>query len=208
MTESQKQTAGTGFPLEAASTLIYIYPAINNPRRLRSRDREGVMSSPTTPPPKKRQGIEVGLLVIILGTVLVVGLVGAGVWSLYGSINLTDFPVNGEWRAQGKPWHLEFRADKTIISSTAPSASAPPQTWISEPGTYKVDYFGNLWVMLKSGKTYTATLVPPPGGLAPVSLNRFDLIETIVESVTVFERAVPIKSIQPNTARPMGNPGS
>ena len=39
-------------------------------------------------PKKKREGIPVGLLIVILGTVGVVGLVGIGVWSLSGEVKI------------------------------------------------------------------------------------------------------------------------
>lgn len=159
------------------------------------------MSSPTNSPPqspqRKREGIPVGVFLVVLGVFGVVGLVGAGIWSLSGAIKLTDYPVNGQWQAQGKPWRIDFRPDKTIVSSTGPARAASSQDWTSQPGTYKIDYFGNLWVMLKDGRTYTASLVPPQGALAPVSLNRFDLIESGTEAVTVFERTVPLKSPAP-----------
>jgi len=155
------------------------------------------MSSPT----KKREGIPVGLLIVILGTVGVIGLVGIGLWGLSGTIKLSTFPVNGEWEAKGKPWQLAFRENKTIVSSTAPAQQSATQAWTSEPGTYKVDYYGTLWVMLKNGKTYTASLAPPPGDLAPVSTNRFDLIELDTQAVTVFERIAPAVPKQPDALK-------
>jgi hypothetical protein len=68
-------------------------------------------------------------------------------------------------------------------------------------GTFKVDYYGTLWVMLKNGKTYTASLAPPPGDLAPVSTNRFDLIELDTQAVTVFERIAPAVPKQPDALK-------
>jgi hypothetical protein len=149
------------------------------------------MSMPTKiSQPKKRSesGIPVGMLIIVLGVIGVVGLTGWGVWSLMGAVKLETIPVSGEWQAEGKPWRMEFRLDKTVVSSTGAS-----QAWTSQPGTYRVDYFGNLWVTLKNGSIYTAALAPPPGALAPATLNRFDLIESGTEAVTVFNRTVPVK---------------
>ena len=148
------------------------------------------MGSPTK---KSGGGIPVGLLIIVLGTLGVVGLTALGVWSLTGMVKLDTIPVIGEWQAKSKPWRIELRADKTVVSSTQPRAPGAAQpdasrAWISEPGTYKVDYFGTLWVMLKSGKIYSASLAPTPGSLAPVSPDRIDLIEKDTESVTMFER--------------------
>ena len=111
-----------------------------------------------------------------------------------GSIKLETIPLTGEWRAKDKPWRLEFRADKTVVSSKGASQPDAPQAWTSEPGTYKVDYFGTLWVKLKNGGIYSAVLAPPPGTMAPPSPNRFDLIESETESVTVFNRTYSDKS--------------
>ena len=60
----------------------------NNPLHFRSRDREVAMSSPT----KKREGIPVGLLIVILGTVGVIGLVGIGLWSSQRHDQTFDIP--------------------------------------------------------------------------------------------------------------------
>jgi hypothetical protein len=149
------------------------------------------MSSPTpTKPPTKKPyvGIPVGRMLGVLSIFGVIGLAIFGGWGLYSMVKFANFPITGEWQAQRKPWHIEFHADKTIVSSTGPSQPDASQAWSSEPGKYKIDFFGNLWVMLKSGKTYTASLVPPPESLAPVSHDRFDLIDTATDSVTVFER--------------------
>jgi hypothetical protein len=140
------------------------------------------------PEKKRERGIPVGLLLIILSVFGAVGLVALGAKNLVGTVKLVNFPIAGEWEAKGRPWRMEFRPDKTVVSSTAPSPSAAPQTWASEPGTYKIDYFGNLWVMLKNGKTYTAALAPLPDSMAPSPQNRFDLVESGTESVTVFEK--------------------
>ncbi|HUI22703.1 MAG TPA: hypothetical protein VLZ74_16925 [Methylocella sp.] len=146
------------------------------------------MSSPTK---TRDKGIPVGLLIGVLGTLGVLGLVGLGVKGLIGSVKLVSFPLAGEWQAKGRPWRMEFRPDKTVVSSAAPSQSDGAQAWTSEQGTYKVDYFGNLWVMLKNGKTYSAELAPPPEALASAPTNRFDLIESGTEAVTVFEKMAP-----------------
>jgi hypothetical protein len=143
-------------------------------------------------PKRSESGIPVGILIIVIGAVGLIGLVGLGAWSLMGSIKLETIPLTGEWRAKDKPWRLEFRADKTVVSSKAASQPDAPQAWTPEPGTYRVDYFGTLWVKLKNGGIYSAVLAPPPGTMAPPSPNRFDLIESGTESVTVFNRTSPI----------------
>jgi hypothetical protein len=72
-----------------------------------------------------------------------------------------------------------------------------------------VDYYGNLWVMLKNGKTYSASLVPPPGDLAPASTNhRFDLIEFDTQAVTVFEKTASATPKQPDAPKQSQHPDS
>jgi hypothetical protein len=144
--------------------------------------------------PKKRSesGIPVGVLIIVIGSVGIIGLVGLGAWSLMGMVKLETMPVTGEWQAKDKPWRLDFRADKTVVSSTGPSQTAASQAWTLEPGTYRIDYFGTLWVKLKNGGIYLAVLAPPPGAMAPLNPNRFDLIQSGTEAVTVFDRTSPL----------------
>jgi hypothetical protein len=148
--------------------------------------------------PKKASGagLPVGALLIFIGLIGVVGLAVFGAWGLFGMVKLASVPVAGEWQAKGKPWRIELRADKTVVSSTGSVQPDAPQAWTSEPGAYKVDYFGNLWLKLKSGKIYTSILTPPPGAQAPPNPDRFDLIESGTEAVTVFDR-VPAKSKPP-----------
>ena len=149
--------------------------------------------------PRKESGggIPVGLLIIVLGVILVISVTVMGMWSLSGMVKLSTIPVAGEWQAKGKPWRIELRADKTVVSSTGPARPDISQAWTSEPGAYRVDYFGNLWVTLKNGKTYTAALAPPPGALAPPTPDRFDLVESGTEAVTVFDRTPPAKPKPP-----------
>ena len=92
-------------------------------------------------PKRSELGIPVGILIIVIGAVGLIGLVGLGAWSLMGSIKLETIPLIGEWRAKDKPWRLEFRADKTVVSSKGASQPDAPQAWTSEPGTYRVRLF-------------------------------------------------------------------
>lgn len=152
------------------------------------------MSEPTPAKPKKKyEGIPVGRLLIVLTALSAIGLAAYGAMGLYSMMQGADYPIVGEWQAKGKPWRINFRPDKTIVSTTGPSQAGASQAWASEPGTYKVNFFGNLWVTLKSGKTYSALLVSPAENLPAVPRDRFDLIESGTESVTVFERAQPTK---------------
>ncbi|HUB64741.1 MAG TPA: hypothetical protein VL996_09920 [Methylocella sp.] len=145
--------------------------------------------------PKKTpyQGIPVGRMLVILCVFGVLGLGLYGGRELIHMVKLTNFPITGEWQASGKPWRIEFRADKTLVSAQLGDSQAPAP----ETGTYKVDYFGNLWVMLKSGRTYSAALAPIAGELTPPTPNRFDLIDTTTDNVTVFERVLPEKPKAP-----------
>jgi hypothetical protein len=160
--------------------------------------------------PRKRSetGIPVGVLIIVIGSVGIIGLVGLGAWSLMGMIKLETIPVTGEWQAKDKPWRLELRADKTVVSSTGSSQPGASQAWTSEPGSYRVDYFGTLWVKLKNGGLYSAVLAPPPGALAPVNPNRFDLIQSETDAVTVFDRTSPISPKPLETGNQTRGPNS
>jgi hypothetical protein len=131
------------------------------------------MRSPTTPPEK---GVPLGRILIILSVFAFPGLVYLGVRHLGDRVKIVDIPIVGEWQAPGKAWRIVFRPDKTLVSSTSPSQSAP--------GTYSVDYFGTLWVKLNNGKIYSAAL-------AAESPNRFDLIESDNLVPTVFEKMPP-----------------
>lgn len=144
------------------------------------------------PTKRSETGIPVGLLIIVLGSLGVIGLVGFSTWSLMGMVKLETIPMTGEWQAKGKPWRLDFRADKTVVSSMRSSQTDASQAWALEPGTYRIDYFGTLWVKLKNGGIYSAVLAPPPGAMAPLDPNRFDLIQSGTEAVTVFDRTSPL----------------
>jgi hypothetical protein len=148
------------------------------------------MSSPTTPPEK---GVPLGRILIILSVFAVPGLIYLGVRRLGNYVKIVDIPIVGEWQAPGKPWHIVFRPDKTIVSSTSPSQPSTSQAWTSGPGTYSVDYFGTLWVTLNNGKVYSATLTAE-------SPTRFDLIEFDTLVPTVFEK------VPPPTSKPLDSP--
>jgi len=134
------------------------------------------MSSPT-----KREGVPLGRILIILSLFGLPGLIYLGVRHLGSYVKIVDIPIVGEWQAPGKPWRIEFRPDKTLVSSTSPSQPSPSQAWTSGPGTYSVDYFGTLWVTLNNGKVYSAALTEE-------NPNRFDLIESETLVPTVFEK--------------------
>jgi hypothetical protein len=131
------------------------------------------MSSPTTPPEK---GVPLGRILIILSVFAFPGLIYLGVRRLGNYVKIVDIPIVGEWRAPGKPWRIEFRPDKTLVSSTSPLQPSASQAWM--------DYFGTLWVKLNNGKIYSAAL-------AAENPNRFDLIESDTLVPTVFEKVPP-----------------
>jgi hypothetical protein len=149
------------------------------------------MSSPTNRP---REGVPIGRILIILSVVGIPGLVYLGVRRLGNFVKLVDIPIVGEWQAPGKPWRIEFRPDKTLVTSTSPSQPSASQAWTSGPGTYSVDYFGTLWVKLNNGKTYSAAL-------AEENPNRFDLIESETLVPTVFEKVPPPTPAPPDSPK-------
>ncbi len=153
------------------------------------------MSSPTKRP---ANGVPLGRILIILSVFAVPGLVYLGVRRLGNYVKLVDIPLTGEWQASSKPWRIEFRPDKTLVSSTSPSQPGASQAWTSGPGTYSVDYFGTLWVKLNNGKIYSAAL-------AAESPTRFDLIESETLVPTVFEKVPPPTPTLPDS--PKESPG-
>lgn len=141
------------------------------------------MTTPQTQTDKPK-GPQIGRIIVIFGAVGVAALVFMGARQLIGAISIVKTPLVGEWRAANKPWRIDFLPDKKIVSSTGALQSNGAQTWTSASGAYSLDYFGTLWVELENGKRYTATLTAE-------SPNRFDLIDSQSEGVTVFERAPP-----------------
>jgi hypothetical protein len=86
--------------------------------------------------------------------------------------------IMGEWRAAGRPWHIVFRADKTIGMSSV--GSAEPGN--IEPGTFRLWTEGNVLINMKNGKDFTATF-------RDFTPNQFDLVDSENGAVTVFARA-------------------
>ena len=103
----------------------------------------------------------------------------------FGLIEFKDLlvgPKSGgsweEWQAAGRPWHIVFRADKTIGMSSI--GSAEPDNM--EPGTYRLWSEGNVLINMKNGKDFTATF-------RELTPNQFDLVDSEKGAVTVFARA-------------------
>ena len=141
------------------------------------------MNSPSIPPksPRGATGAEmlgiavfVGLALGFLGFIefkdLIVGPKSGG----YVDISA----IVGEWQAAGRPWHIVFRADKTIGMSSV--GSAEPGNM--EPGTFRLWSEGNVLINMKNGKNFMATF-------REFTPNQFDLVDSENGAVTVFARA-------------------
>ncbi len=143
------------------------------------------------PPTKKpRQGIPLERVLIALSLFGAVLLLFFGGRTLTERVKLDSVSIAGEWQALRQPWHMELKPDKTIVSSTGPSQADASKPSTAGKGTYKVDFFGTLWVTLDNGKVFKAILNPEMP-------NRFDLVQMDTEGVTVFERVA-----QPNPKSP------
>jgi hypothetical protein len=146
------------------------------------------MSTPeeTKEPPKKkpRQGVPLERVLIALSIFGGVVLLFYALRTLTERVKFESVPVAGEWQALRQPWRMEFKPDHTIVSFTGPSQEDASKPSTTGKGTYKVDYFGTLWVTLDNGKVFKSTL-------NPAMPNRFDLIQMDTESVTVFNRVPP-----------------
>ncbi len=141
------------------------------------------MNSPSIPPKNTRgaTGAEpIGIAVVV---VLALGFLGflefkdllVGPKS-GGYVNISA--IVGEWQAAGRPWHIVFRADKTIGMSSI--GSAEPGNM--EPGTFRLWSEGNVLINMKNGKDFTATF-------RDFTPNQFDLVDSENGAVTVFARA-------------------
>ncbi|MGH6796102.1 MAG: hypothetical protein ACREDM_03480 [Methylocella sp.] len=141
------------------------------------------MNAPSIPPKSTRgatRGEAIGIAVFVALALGFLGflefkdvLVGpkAG-----GYVNMSA--IVGEWQAAGRPWHIVFRADKTIGMSSV--GFAEPGNM--EPGTFRLWTEGNVLIDMKNGRNFTATF----RALTP---NQFDLVDSANGAVTVFARA-------------------
>lgn len=125
--------------------------------------------------------VPIGPWLVIFGGLLALGLGYLGMRNLFTGLVLQPPPIVGEWKAYRTPWRLTFNEDKTMVSATAPSGADDSQAWTSAKGTYRVDFFGTLWITLADAKVYTAQL-------RPELPNQFDIVDTGTDVVTVFER--------------------
>ena len=141
------------------------------------------MNSPSLPPKRSRGATGAEMLGIAVFVGLALGFLGfiefrdllVGPES-GGYVNISA--IVGEWQAAGRPWHIVFRADKTIGMS--PIGSAEPGNM--EPGTFRLWSEGNVLINMKNGKDFTATF-------REFTPNQFDLVDSENGAVTVFARA-------------------
>ncbi|MGH6841271.1 MAG: hypothetical protein ACREDV_04150, partial [Methylocella sp.] len=76
------------------------------------------------------------------------------------------------------PWHIVFRADKTLGMSFIDAAEQGKM----EPGTFRLGTEGNVKIGMKNGRNFTATF-------RVLTPNQFDLVDSENGAVTVFARA-------------------
>ena len=143
---------------------------------------------------KSRVGIPLERILIVVSIFGVAFLIFYGVRPLTERVVLDAVPIAGEWQALRNPWRIEFKPDNTLVSTNGPSQPNGQQARTSAKGTYRLDYFGTLWVNLDDGKVFTA--IP-----SPQMPDRFDLIEQATEGVTVFERVSQPKPDPPQSPK-------
>lgn len=141
------------------------------------------MNSPSIPPKTTQGATGAEMLGIAVFVGLVLGVIGFAQFKdlligpkLGGDVNITA--IVGEWQAAGRPWHIVFRADKTISMSSIGSA----QPGYMEPGTFRLWSEGNVLINMKNGKVFTATF-------REFTPNQFDLVDVENGAVTVFAKA-------------------
>ena len=153
------------------------------------------MARPTLPgkrttPPGKRAKIRILDVVIVIGGVVGIMLFNRmSIARLQHSLPNSNSEIVGEWTSTRGPEHLVFRADKTV-SMTVPAnpaedkpATAAPETNGPAPvtGKYQVVQGGKVAIQLMNGTKYTTTINSG-------SPNRLDLIDSVTEGVTTFDR--------------------
>ena len=141
------------------------------------------MNSPSIPPKASRGATGAEAIGIAVLVVLALGFLGflefkdvlVGPKS-GGYVKLSA--IVGEWQAAGRPWHIVFRADKTIGMSSV--GSVEPGNM--EPGTFRLWSEGDVLINMENGKDFTATF-------RELTPNQFDLVDSENGAVTVFARA-------------------
>lgn len=143
------------------------------------------MNSPSTSiPPKSTRGATgaeaIGIAVLVVVALGFLGFLEFKDWLVGpksgGYVDISA--IVGDWQAAGRPWHIVFRADKTIGMSSI--GSAEPGNL--EPGTFRLWTEGNVLIDMKNGRNFTATF-------RDFTPNQFDLVDSENGAVTVFARA-------------------
>lgn len=110
------------------------------------------MSSPSAPPQKRKTWSFIEWVGVIAAAIAILGFLGyATIWKLL-PIGALDSAILGEWQATDRPWHIMFRADKTIGMSTIGPLKL---------GTYRLDSNGTLWVDMQNGQHFRAAVRMP-----------------------------------------------
>jgi hypothetical protein len=146
------------------------------------------MARPTSP--GKRTKISALDIVIVIGGIIgIMAFNRVSIARLQRSLPNVNSQIVGEWTSTRGPEHFVFRADKTV-SMTVPANpaednTAPPAPETNGPapvtGKYLVVQGGKVAIQLMNGTKYTTTI-------SPGNPNRFDLIDSVTEGVTTFER--------------------
>ncbi len=141
------------------------------------------MNSPSVPPKSFRGATGAEMIGIAVFAGLVLAIVGLAQFKdlLIGPKSggyVKIGAIVGEWQAAGRPWHIVFRADKTMGMSSIGSA----EPGYMEPGTFRLSSEGTVLINMKNGKDFTATF-------REFTPNQFDLVDSENGAVTVFARA-------------------
>lgn len=173
------------------------------------------MATEATTPQKSSRARQIEIVMLVFAVLGVLGLVVMGARQIFESVNIVNVPVEGQWVAGDKAWVIDFRPDKTFLISGNSRTNDPigagrsegaegksaerawSDAWSPGEAKYVVDARGTIWVTLKNGRTYTATL-------APAYPNQMDLIDSDTGAVGFFVRSAPIKAQAPplNRASP------
>jgi len=137
----------------------------------------------STSPEKPAEAMPRGLVLTIVGVVTVTALYGIVQRATDLWVAKVDVPIVGEWRAEGRPWRIVFRPDKTVdLDASDPAQSNAVDARLLGPGVYWLGSGGKVAVKMKTGKIYTVEW-------KALSPNRFDLIDAETEGVTTFDKA-------------------